>query len=220
MIWWDIGPSFGGVYTTAHLIEVQQRLERLGAPKRVIRAVYAPFIVVGPSEFTDTWGSVRQHTRNRLRPHLGQDVFCNADAPVLATEPGRVELVSDPLGGTVVRLHHERGGYWYYAHLSAYAKGLTSGDTVETGDVLGYCGTSGNAVGAAPHVHFGSYPGPLNPMGDLIDWLIQAELQARRVLERYESQPAPRGVTSAARAGRTKCPLGPTPALELLGVTP
>jgi murein DD-endopeptidase MepM/ murein hydrolase activator NlpD len=221
VIWWDIGPSFGGVYTTANLIDVQQRLERLGAPKRVLREVYAPFIVMGPSEFTDTWGSVRQHTRNRLRPHLGQDVFCNADAPVLAVEAGRVELVSDRLGGTVARLHHERGGYWYYAHLSGYPKGLASGDTVETGDVIGYCGTSGNAAGTAPHVHFGSYPGPGNPMGNLIEWLTTAEVEARRTLERFEAKPARRTPTRAVAEEPDKCPLGTraapaTDTLELL----
>jgi murein DD-endopeptidase MepM/ murein hydrolase activator NlpD len=147
-------------------------------------------------------------------------VFCNADAPVLAVEPGRVELVSDDLGGTVVRLHHERGGYWYYAHLSGYPEGLATGDTVETGDVIGYCGTSGNAAGTAPHVHFGSYPGPVNPMGDLIDWLITAETEARRTLERFEAQPAQRAPTRVVPEP-DKCPLGAraapaTDTLELL----
>ena len=189
-IWWDIGPSFSGGYTSASLMQMEQHLSQLGASESALRKVYAPFIVVGPSNFSDTWGSVRHNEGNSLRPHLGQDVFCESGAEVLAAEPGRVQFVTDRLGGTVVRLHRDDGGYWYYAHLSGYAEGLTSGDRVKTGDVIGHCGATGNAQGGTPHVHFGSYPGPVNPMEDLIGWLEKAEAQARRAIERRAADSA------------------------------
>jgi hypothetical protein len=57
------------------------------------------------------------------------------------------------------------------------------GDQVHAGDVVGYCGNSGNASTTAPHVHFGWYAeggvDVRNPMKYLIQWLHQAE---RRVL--------------------------------------
>jgi hypothetical protein len=47
--------------------------------------------------------------------------------------------------------------------------------------VIGYCGSSGNAVGTAPHVHFGYYAGAAqDPMGFLLEWERRAEERARR----------------------------------------
>ena len=189
-IWWDLRPSFGGTYTTATLMSLEDQLREAGASKRVLRDVYSPFIIGGAAEFSDTWGAVRHHTKNSLRPHLGQDVFCQQGAPVLAAEDGRVEFATDDLGGTVVRLHRDDGGYWYYAHLSSYAEGLSSGDLVRTGDVIGHCGATGNAAGGSPHVHFGSYPGPENPMFDLVSWLRAAERDAARALRNVDPEAA------------------------------
>lgn len=182
-IWWDERPSLEGSYSTATLVEVAQQMRQLGVTGDDLHAVYAPFIVTGYADFSDTWGSVRHDGVHDLRPHLGQDVFCEEDAPVLAAEDGSVEFVKDRLGGTVVRLHHERGGYWYYAHLSHYPSDLASGDQVSEGDVIGFCGNTGNARGGTPHVHFGSYPGPENPMRDLVDWLEEAEREAKKDLQ-------------------------------------
>ena len=221
-IWWDLRPSFGGVYSTSSLMALEDRLRALDAPKRVLEDVYSPFIIEGPSQFSDTWGAVRHDAGNKLRPHVGQDVFCSYDAPVLAAEPGTVEFTTDRLGGTVVRLHRNDGGYWYYAHLSRYADGLASGDRVEAGDVIGHCGATGNARGGKPHVHFGSYPGPVNPMSDLVSWLEEAEKDAAAQLDRLLDRAIP---GRAADIGTTlrviaieRCPRAkttPTP-LELI----
>ena len=196
-------------------MSLEEQLRALDVPRRVLRDVYAPFIVVGPAQFSDTWGAVRQHVGDRLRPHLGQDVFCEADAPVLATEPGVVELATDRLGGTIVRLHRDDGGYWYYAHLSRYASGLSTGDRVDAGDVIGHCGTTGNAAGGSPHVHFGSYPGPENPMDDLIAWLDTAEREAHRAVDRAVDRLGPNVPVEAAAIGTSidvlaaeQCPTG------------
>ena len=182
-VWWRQHPKFEGTYTTDPLVALAEHASQFTDSPEAMHDIYAPFIIAGPSTFSDTWGSVRYGEGDDLRPHLGQDVFCERDAPVLASEPGYVELSDDDLGGNIARLHHDRGGYWYYAHLSAFALGLSSGDRVETGDVIGYCGTSGNAKGTSPHVHFGSYPGPRNPMRDLIGWLEEAEKEAEPMVE-------------------------------------
>ncbi len=187
-VWWEQRPKFEGEYSTEDLDLIANRVEDLFGSKRLIRELYAPFIVVGPASFSDTWGSIRHDGAHKLRPHLGQDVFCEMDAEVLATEPGTIEFGKDSLGGKIARLHHARGGYWYYAHLSRFAEDLESGDSVETGDVIGYCGNTGNASGGFPHVHFGSYPGPENPAKDLIGWLRDAEREAKHELERLIDQ--------------------------------
>lgn len=224
-IWWDIRPSFGGRYSTATLMDLEEDLRERGASTKVLRRVYAPFIIGGAAEFSDTWGAVRHDVHNTLRPHLGQDVFCEYGAPVLAAETGTVEFVRDRLGGTVVRLHRTDGGYWYYAHLSEYADELRSGDSVETGDVIGYCGDSGNASGGSPHVHFGSYPGPVNPMGDLVTWLESAEQRARKALFRLTPEKEADVGLAVNLLAVDRCPRSKTPVedvaspLELLLAT-
>jgi hypothetical protein len=63
------------------------------------------------------------------------------------------------------------GRIYYYAHLDSYARGIEVGDPVTTRTVLGYVGTTGNALGTPPHLHFGVYTltGAINPLPLLTD---------------------------------------------------
>ena len=63
------------------------------------------------------------------------------------------------------------GRTYYYAHLDRYANGIAVGDWVTTRTVLGYVGTTGNAQGTPPHLHFGIYTltGAINPLPLLRD---------------------------------------------------
>lgn len=145
---------------------------------------FAPFIVGGPARWSNNWGALRHDPDGTWRRHLGQDVFCSYGAPVLAAEPGVIEFGVDRLGGLVARLHRESGGYFYYAHLSDWNDArLSSGDRVSVGDVIGFCGDSGNAAGSMPHVHFGYYAGAAqDPMGFLLEWHAQAKRRAAKIL--------------------------------------
>jgi murein DD-endopeptidase MepM/ murein hydrolase activator NlpD len=169
-----------GTYSTTALDDVYRELVKAGMSSDVaIRRVYRPFIVRGPAAWTDTWHAPRYAGGFHL--HEGQDVFCEYGAPVLAAVAGRVEFDVDTLGGRIARLFMPDGSYWFYAHLSEWSSTIQSGSLVDVGEVIGYCGDSGDAAGGPSHVHFGHYlPSgtAVDPMSDLIGWLHAAERRA------------------------------------------
>jgi murein DD-endopeptidase MepM/ murein hydrolase activator NlpD len=169
--------SISGTYSTASLDAAAQRLRANGVPERqVLERIYPPFIVEGPAAWTNTWHAPRYAGGFHL--HEGQDVFCRYGAPVLAAVDGVVQFDTDTLGGNIARLFNPDGSYWYYAHLSGWNTKIQSGSTVHVGDVIGYCGNTGDAVNSPTHVHFGHYLASgqaVNPMRQLIAWLGAAE---------------------------------------------
>lgn len=178
----------GRSYDTGRLLDVAAQLRGFGwSSRRVLRAVFPPFIVAGRARFTDTWGAPRFGPGDLIRDHEGQDVFCDLGAPVLAAEAGRVEFGEGGLGGKVARLFRGDRSYWYYAHLSSWNPELSSGERVRRGEVIGYCGNTGNALTTPPHVHFGWYGrdgAARDPLDQLARWLSQAERRAVRALAR------------------------------------
>ena len=83
-----------------------------------------------------------------------------------ATEGYVVRVGENALGGNTVFVLGAGGRSYYYAHLDAYAPELAVGDYVTPETVLGYVGTTGNAAGAPPHLHFGVYTpvGVIDPL--------------------------------------------------------
>ena len=188
-------PSLLGPFTSYRLVQVAARLRALGwSEDRVRRQVYSPFIVAGRAAWVDTWGAPRYGPGSIVRRHEGQDVFCDYGAPVLASEDGIVEFGIDVLGGQVARLLRPDGSHWYYAHLSDWnTKEFSSGDRVESGDIIGYCGNTGNAQWSHPHVHFGWYQPDgtaMDPLPMLVKWLHTAEHRALSLLPRVTGSPA------------------------------
>lgn len=161
------------------------QLRALGWADAALRNIYRGLPVGGPMSWTDSWGAPRKEFGRSYRRHEGQDLFCEREAPLLAVAGGRIEFDTGTLGGRVARLYLSDGSYWYYAHLSRWnTEQLSSGDTVSKGDVIGWCGTTGNAVATPPHLHFGLYSGEraLNPIGQLSAWLRHGETRARDIL--------------------------------------
>jgi len=159
-------------------------------PRRIANEIYAPFLVVGPATWSDSWGAPR--FAGGYHPHHGQDILCRYGAPVLAVQGGTVRFGADPLGGREAFLERKDGSFWYYAHLKSYATGLASGDRVETGRVIGRCGASGDAT--IPHVHFALFTAEhvaVDPMRALISWLRAAEKSLPSVRHDTGRRPVP-----------------------------
>ncbi len=115
----------------------------------------------------DSWGFPRMPGTPDEHWHEGIDVFAPAGTPLLAAEGGVVTRVGiGRLGGLSLWLQGDSGAHWYYAHLQSFAPGLTQGDEVEAGEVVGFVGNTGNAVGTPPHLHLQLHPdggSPVNP---------------------------------------------------------
>ncbi|WP_394001921.1 M23 family metallopeptidase [Luteimonas sp. WGS1318] len=94
--------------------------------------------------------------RGDERRHEALDVMAPEGTPVLAAADGRIEkLFTSDRGGLTIYQFDPTGTWsYYYAHLQAYAPGLTEGMQVRRGDVLGTVGSTGNADPSAPHLHF------------------------------------------------------------------
>lgn len=113
-------------------------------------------------QIADTWGAVRGADRK----HEGQDIFAPRNTPIYSATDGYViEVGENTLGGRTVSVIGAGGRVYYYAHLQAYGD-VREGDAVSTNTILGYVGTSGNAAGTPPHLHFGVYTpsGAINPL--------------------------------------------------------
>ena len=120
----------------------------------------------GKFDFSNSFGSLRHGGR----AHAGNDIFAKRGTAVLS-----------PMGGTLRRADGSRAGYAFYvdgddgvtyygAHLDSIS---VDGGRVEQGNKLGTVGTTGNAQGTPPHLHFEIHPGngpAIDPYGYLRQW--------------------------------------------------
>jgi murein DD-endopeptidase MepM/ murein hydrolase activator NlpD len=136
-----------------------------------------PLSDVSRRQIADTWHA----PRGASRLHEGQDIFAPKGTPILSATNGYVYNIGENnLGGQTVSVIGAGGRVYYYAHLDKYAPGLQVGDRVNTRTVLGYVGTTGNAQGTPPHLHFGIYTssGAINPLPLLTDRTVPRVINA------------------------------------------
>jgi murein DD-endopeptidase MepM/ murein hydrolase activator NlpD len=136
------------------------------------------FPVYGPSSFVDTFGAGRSDVAGGW--HHGDDVFAPLGAPILAVASGSVFSVGwNKIGGNRLWLRDGQGNLFYYAHLSAFTPLAVNGNKVNSGDVLGFVGNTGDAQGTPTHLHFEIHPvgliglgydGAVNPTTYLLAW--------------------------------------------------
>jgi murein DD-endopeptidase MepM/ murein hydrolase activator NlpD len=89
----------------------------------------------------------------RWRAHRGIDYAAPTGTGVRATADGIIEQASYDRGyGNVVVIRHQQKYTTLYGHLSRFARGISRGDRVSQGQVIGYVGSTGLATG--PHLHY------------------------------------------------------------------
>lgn len=85
--------------------------------------------------------------------HKGIDIFAAEGTEVRSATPGLVVFAGRlGLGGKVVAVLGPKWRIHYYAHLDEIRTGL--GSVVATGEEIGSVGTTGNAAGKPPHLHY------------------------------------------------------------------
>lgn len=102
-----------------------------------------------PRAYSDGFGAPRYG--GGYHPHGGVDIIAPQNTPIYATFPGTVRDASNGLGGISVTVTGSEG-WTYNAHLVKIAR-LGS---VNTGDVIGYVGATGDT--STPHNHFEWHP--------------------------------------------------------------
>ena len=86
-------------------------------------------------------------------PHAGNDIIAPMGTAIRAPFPGTARSSYNSLGGNAVYVYGANG-YVYNAHLSAFSE--WSNGPVQTGDVIGYVGATGDT--STPHDHFEWHP--------------------------------------------------------------
>jgi murein DD-endopeptidase MepM/ murein hydrolase activator NlpD len=112
-----------------------------------------PVVGVKPEQLLDTFDQARASGRR----HDAIDIMAAEGTPVIAAADGTIEkLFFSKGGGGITIYERSQDGKWmyYYAHLSAYAPGLTDGQQVKRGQVIARVGHTGDASAAGPHLHF------------------------------------------------------------------
>jgi murein DD-endopeptidase MepM/ murein hydrolase activator NlpD len=132
---------------TAAALGLIPSLAELGLP------TLQSFPMQGRCSFSDTWHA----PRGGGRLHEGVDIIGARGLAIYAVVDGTITrmLSGGALSGNSIRLTAPDGTYFFYAHLDGFAAGLTAGQTVRAGQVIGYNGSTGAST---PHLHFEVHP--------------------------------------------------------------
>lgn len=116
------------------------------------------------TSYTDSWMMERKY--KGTTGHEGTDIMASINErgiyPVVSMTDGTVtNLGWLEKGGYRIGITSESGTYYYYAHLDSYA-GISEGEQVIAGELLGYMGDSGYGPEGtkgkfAVHLHVGIY---------------------------------------------------------------
>jgi murein DD-endopeptidase MepM/ murein hydrolase activator NlpD len=132
--------------------EFAERANALFAPLGGL-TIRMPVVGIRSHDLDDSWHAPRD---GGVRKHKGIDIFAPKGTEVVAVADGVISFIGDQrLGGHCIWLTTENGASFYYAHLDRWAAGLYEGMQVQSGDLLGYVGNSGNAASTPSHLHFG-----------------------------------------------------------------
>lgn len=125
--------------TNPSLIFVGQRLEIPGTTGGYVCPVPG-------ASFVNDWGIAKPDGRF----HRGVDVMAPAGTTVQAPTSGSLVQVEGSRGGLQFILYGDDGYTHYGSHMASFG----AAGRVAAGDAIGTVGTTGNAIGGPPHLHY------------------------------------------------------------------
>jgi hypothetical protein len=143
--------TFGALRDILGAIENRLDLVRSGVERRQALAAATPSIWPVIGWLSSPFGNRRDPFTGGPDFHPGLDISADYGEPVHATADGVVATAS-PNGtyGNLIEVDHGFGITTRYGHLSRF--GVTAGQTVHRGDVIGYVGSTGRSTSA--HLHY------------------------------------------------------------------
>jgi murein DD-endopeptidase MepM/ murein hydrolase activator NlpD len=105
------------------------------------------------SKVTSSFGRRVHPVIGSWHTHKGVDLGAPTGTPVRATSDGEVSFIGRYGGyGKMIVLKHRNDISTAYAHLNAFTPGLSVGEAVRQGEVIGEVGATGRVT--APHLHY------------------------------------------------------------------
>ncbi|MGQ0743970.1 MAG: M23 family metallopeptidase [Acidimicrobiales bacterium] len=181
-----------GPKSTSGLLAALAALEPLGVGTQDAIAVgMGSFPVGGSARYRDDW--LEPRFTPYPHPHMGTDVFAARGTPVRSPADGVLRFTNESTGGKSAYVTTADRTYFYMTHLDGFNQRLRSGQAVKRGEVVGYVGSTGNAAGSSPHLHFQVHPrggAPVNPKPFLDTWLNEATDSVPVLVAALTPQPA------------------------------
>lgn len=111
-----------------------------------------PVAGIKPEQLLDTFSD----SRSEGRTHDAIDIMAPAGTPVVAVADGDLVKFHDSEAGgiTIYQISTDKRFFFYYAHLQSRAYGISEGQFVKQGTIIGYVGDTGNAGPGNTHLHF------------------------------------------------------------------
>ena len=164
---------------------------------------------ISGARITSRFSHSRLHPIRKIwRPHYGVDYAAPVGTPVRATAEGTVAYAGrNGASGRMIRIRHKNGYETMYLHLRRFRRGVRRGIKVQSSQVIGYVGVSGETTG--PHLDYrikcrGNYINPLahrfKPVEPLRpEFLQDFQRQADRLLLSLD---APQVIVSSVTSAR------------------
>jgi murein DD-endopeptidase MepM/ murein hydrolase activator NlpD len=147
----SLGSTFGVLKDVLGAIESRLNLVRTGVERRQALAAATPSIWPVTGWLSSSYGSRRDPFTGGADFHPGLDISANHGEPVQATADGTVSTASrNGAYGNLVVIDHGFGITTRYGHLSRF--GVTDGQRVRRGDVIGFVGSTGRSTSS--HLHY------------------------------------------------------------------
>lgn len=117
------------------------------------------------SHISSTFSLSRKHPiLHYSRPHKGVDLAAPIGTPIHATGDGHIQIIGRQNDyGNMVKVSHNKTYSSIYGHMLKFQKGLSKGDYVKRGQIIGYVGQTGLATGPHCHYEFHINQSPKNP---------------------------------------------------------